>query len=87
MQNKSILPFGVITLTLVASTALYSWWQHDGCAELKETLGSGYFLRWAEPQLLLVTANKQTFSTSASSQAQACAFMLDQINNESNVSP
>lgn len=86
MQSKSILPFGVITLTLVASTALYSWWQHDDCSVLKETLGSGYFLRWAEPQLLLVTAKKQTFSTTAASQNQACVLMLEQLDSESTVS-
>ena len=81
MQNKSILPFGVVTLALVATTALYSWWQHDDCAVLKQTLGSGYFLRWAEPQLILVTADKQTYMASANSQSSACSLLLEQLEN------
>lgn len=79
LHTKSILPFGAVSIALVLMTLLYSWWQNDSCKALEEAVGQGYFLRWAEPQLLLITAKKETYMIEADSKTKACSMMLDTI--------
>ncbi|MFT5592538.1 MAG: hypothetical protein ACI8SR_000897 [Oceanicoccus sp.] len=80
LHTKSILPFGAVSIALVLMTLLYSWWQNDSCKALEEAVDQGYFLRWAEPQLLLITAKKETYMIEADSKNNACTMMLDTIN-------
>ena len=80
MPNKSVLPFGVVTLSLVAMTLAYNMWNDTGCDDLESQLNQGYFLRWAEPQLLLITANKESILIEADNKNSACQAMLKQLN-------
>lgn len=82
MHNKSILPFGLVTISLLAVTLAYSWWHSDACQTLEDQLGQGYFLRWAKPQLLLVNAGKEPMLIQSDSHSKACEMMLDKINQD-----
>lgn len=82
MHSKSLLPFGVVTLTLLAVTLAYSWWHNDSCQTLEDNLGQGYFLRWAAPQLLLITAQKESYLVEAENQSQACDIMIEKIRQD-----
>ena len=79
LKTNSIVPFGAVTIALVLATLLYSWWHDDSCETLEASVDQGYFLRWAEPQLLLITAKKETFMVEASSKSQACKAMLKNL--------
>jgi len=83
IQTKSALPFGVVTLVLVGVTWAYSWWYQDACQTLEERLGKGYFLRWAAPELLLITAQKESIVVESQSKTQACELMLETLNQRS----
>jgi uncharacterized membrane protein YedE/YeeE len=79
LKTNSIVPFGAVTIALVLATLLYSWWHDDSCETLEASVDQGYFLRWAQPQLLLITAKKETFMVEASSKSQACKAMLKNL--------
>jgi hypothetical protein len=79
MHSKSILPFGAVTIVLVVVTLAYSWWHNDACQTLEEKLGSSYFLRWQTPQLLLITAKKESILVESESKSKACEMMLEKI--------
>ncbi|WP_283789492.1 hypothetical protein QNI23_017170 (plasmid) [Bermanella sp. WJH001] len=81
LKTKSIVPFGAVTIALFLATLLFSWWHDDSCETLQASVDQGYFLRWAQPQLLLITAKKETFMVEASSKSKACHAMLNNLNN------
>jgi hypothetical protein len=80
LQTKSILPFGLVTIALVLMTSFYSWWYDDSCETLQASVDQGYFLRWADPQLLLITAKKETHVVEADSKNAACQMMKKNLN-------
>jgi len=82
MPNKKALPFGVVTIALVAVTWAYSWFNQSDCADLEQSMTQGYFLRWMPPQLLLVTANHQSLMVEADSKEAACVLMKKELRIE-----
>ncbi|GAA6134982.1 hypothetical protein NBRC116188_17720 [Oceaniserpentilla sp. 4NH20-0058] len=79
MGNKKALPFGIVTIALVAVTWAYSWFSKSDCVVLEQNMTQGYFLRWMEPKLLLVTANQQSHIVEAQSKEQACSQMMKEL--------
>lgn len=85
MKTKAaqpVLPFGVITLVLVASIWFWqTFWgaASDACHELETQLRKGYFLAWQAPSLVLVTADKKQFTVTADSRVEACQKMQKQL--------
>ncbi|MEH6343775.1 MAG: hypothetical protein V7785_01700 [Bermanella sp.] len=75
-SKKSILPFGAVTLTLLAAALLFQFWPKSSCDKLKEKMEAGYFLRWMPPQLMLITADKKTLMVSADDESLACEVMM-----------
>ena len=82
MHNKSILPFGIVTISLLAVSLAYSWWNNDACQTLEDQLGQGYFLRWATPQLLLIKSGKEPILIESDSHIKACEMMLGKLNQD-----
>ena len=75
-SKKSALPFGAVTLTLLAAALLVQLWPESSCKKLEENMQAGYFLRWMPPQLMLITADKKTLMVSADDEDLACEAML-----------
>jgi len=82
MPNKKALPFGLVTIALVAVTWTYSWLNKSNCTDLEQNMTQGYFLRWMPPQLLLVTANQQSMVVEADTKEAACALMKKELRIE-----
>lgn len=79
MKNKKALPFGIVTVALVAVTWAYSWFTKSECVVLEQNMTQGYVLRWMAPQLLLVTANQQAHMVEAQNKEQACTQMMKDL--------
>jgi len=75
-SKKSVLPFGAVTLTLLAAALLFQLWPESSCEKLEENMQAGYFLRWMPPQLMLITADKKTLMLSADDKELACEAMM-----------
>jgi len=75
-SKKSVLPFGAVTLTLLAAALLFQLWPESSCEKLEENMQAGYFLRWMPPQLMLITADKKTLMLSADDEELACEAMM-----------
>jgi hypothetical protein len=79
-DKKSVLPFGAVTLGLLAAALLLQWWPESACEKLEKNMQAGYFLRWMPPQLMLITSDKQNFMVNASDKSTACEAMLLELN-------
>lgn len=75
-SKKSALPFGAVTLTLLAAALLFQLWPESSCEKLEEKMDAGYFLRWMPPQLMLITADKKTLMVTADDEGLACEAMM-----------
>ena len=79
-SKKSALPFGAVTLALLAVALLIQFWPESACDKLEQNMKAGYFLRWMPPQLMLITADKQNYMVDAGDKSAACEAMLAQLN-------
>lgn len=79
MKSSNKIPFGVVTISLVLVAVVLQVWPKKQCEMLTNSLESGYFLRWAEPQLLLIRADKKTFTVNHENKEGACSVLLQQL--------
>ncbi len=80
-SKKSVLPFGAVTLALLAGALLIQFWPESACDKLEKNMQAGYFLRWMPPQLMLITSDKQNYMVDANDKSVACEAMLAKLNN------
>ncbi len=84
-KTKS-LPFGIFSLVFVASILVWQWFfvEEDICSPLTERLNhqGSYFLRWQDPELILLTSDKQQIIVSGDSEMHACGLMLERLKGQ-----
>lgn len=78
LSNKKI-PVGAVTLSLLLLAGVMQFIPKDHCDELTNSLENGYFLRWSQPQLLLIRADKQTFTVNHEDKQSACYQLIKQL--------
>lgn len=74
-------PIGLFTVSLLVLALAIHYWPKPACEKLELELGSGFFMRWQPPELLLVRADKDPVSFTADSKQAACGLALSSLNN------
>lgn len=75
-SKRMPVTIGLVLLALVVQF----FWPKNHCDTLTNSLEDGYFLRWAEPQLLLIRSDKQTFTVNHADKETACLQLYQQLN-------
>jgi len=79
MNDRKIMPFGLVTIVLVIAALAMKYWPQSSCERLTSMLDQGFFMSWQAPNFILVTKDKAQWHVEAESKNEACAAMLKQL--------